>query len=271
MRDRYANLRQGLVGAWCPSIAGSGFTLPDLSGYGHHGTLTNMASNDWVSSQYGRTLDFDGSDDSIRCASRSFLGLSQIAVSVWFLLRAESPRGLIGQWESNNFGWIINTSRFSAYDVGFFAFVDNSGVPNFPNIFTAGNALAANAWNHLVINYKGTEATNANRVEIFINGQKQSGLLVNQTSTGDFPATLSSASIQLWIGAQQNTNDRTVDGQIAESRIWNRSLTESEIRILAQRPGIGLTTQRRTVAYYAPPSFNAGRLRRQQLIGSGVY
>ena len=70
MADRYASLKQGLVGAWIPSISGSGLLLPDLSGRGNNGVLTNMGPEDWVASEGGRALDFDGSDDRVRTLFR---------------------------------------------------------------------------------------------------------------------------------------------------------------------------------------------------------
>jgi hypothetical protein len=36
----YPQLRQNLVGAWCPSLGASGYTLADRSGYGRNGSLT---------------------------------------------------------------------------------------------------------------------------------------------------------------------------------------------------------------------------------------
>ena len=56
----------GLVGAWCPSLGPSGYTLLDRSGRGRHGTLTNMnAGSDWVGSPGGWAIDFDGTNDYI--------------------------------------------------------------------------------------------------------------------------------------------------------------------------------------------------------------
>ncbi len=59
----YPELRVGLVGAWWPPEA-SGGQFYDLSGYGNHGTLTNMdPATDWVISDYstppGWALDLD--------------------------------------------------------------------------------------------------------------------------------------------------------------------------------------------------------------------
>ena len=58
-----------LVGLWVPSLGPTGLTLRDLSGFGNHGTLTNMdPAADWVTTgQRGIpwALDFDGSNQSV--------------------------------------------------------------------------------------------------------------------------------------------------------------------------------------------------------------
>jgi len=49
----------GLAFDW-PCQEGAGTKAFDVSGYGNHGTLTNMdPATDWVASPYGRALDFD--------------------------------------------------------------------------------------------------------------------------------------------------------------------------------------------------------------------
>ena len=56
----YPELWRGCVGAWCPSLGPTGLTLRDWSGFGNHGTLTNMdPGTDWVLSGGRYALDFD--------------------------------------------------------------------------------------------------------------------------------------------------------------------------------------------------------------------
>jgi SSS family solute:Na+ symporter len=53
-RHEYPSLRQGLVGAWCPSLGASGLSLIDRSGRNARGTLTNMGGQDnWQASGTG--------------------------------------------------------------------------------------------------------------------------------------------------------------------------------------------------------------------------
>ena len=51
-------LWKGCVGLWMPSLGPTGLTLRDISGYGNHGTLTNMdPATDWVMTEKGWALD----------------------------------------------------------------------------------------------------------------------------------------------------------------------------------------------------------------------
>ena len=59
-------------------------------------------------------------------------------------------------------------------------------------------------------------------------------------------------------------------GQLDDVRIYNRTLSPNEIRLLASERGIGLRPER-TRRYVQGQTFTAARLRRQSLIGSGVY
>lgn len=66
LKLRYPQLQNGLVGDWCPNLGYSGSLLLDRSGYGNHGTLTNMdPATDWVVSEGKMALDFDGVNDHV--------------------------------------------------------------------------------------------------------------------------------------------------------------------------------------------------------------
>jgi hypothetical protein len=55
----YPNLWNGLVGLWLPVLGRTGLTLRDISGYGNHGTLTNM---DPASAWTPRGISLGGED-----------------------------------------------------------------------------------------------------------------------------------------------------------------------------------------------------------------
>lgn len=90
-RQLYQSLRDGLVGAWSPAAQGrtigaTGTLLPDLSGRGKHGTLTNMdPATDWVTTGGYPALDFDGSNDYVNLGNPPALQITgDLSISVWY-------------------------------------------------------------------------------------------------------------------------------------------------------------------------------------------
>ena len=251
MKDRYASLKEGLVGAWIPSVSGSGFLLPDVSGRNNHGTLTNMAADDWVSSPSGRCLDIDATNDLINCGSNTSAmlnGKSAMSCACWFTKLGSGGGGFGRIFE---FG---NSSRTFLYDGTVLNLLGTGGGVNVQLSTAISNGLRFYAF-VVVLGVS---------VNIYVDGENVPLSLV---TLGGGTFIFSTNNLIL---CNREDAQRAMGGLLHEIRLYDRALSASEIRILAQRPGIGLTTQRRT-AYYAPPSFNAGRLRRQQLIGSGVY
>lgn len=233
-------MEQSVIGRWCPSKFGrTGTQLYDLSGYNNTGTLTNMdPATDWTD----EGLDFDGSNDSVRCSPTTSLAVSQMSTTFWVNLRSSATSAVIGQWADNNFVFVVNLSRFADYDVGIFS---NSG-NLFPNAFTTGNAIPQSKWANVGIVYDGTQSSNTNRIRIYIDGNRQTGLLFNQTSSGNFPSTLPSLSVPIWIGAQQNSTTRTVNGQLDDITIYHTALTDDEFQqVYHAGPGAGLVPYRR--------------------------
>ncbi len=87
-----ASSTTGLVGAWNFEEGGSSATTADLSGNGNTGTVTNAGGGtnttiaqmwtDGATGKYGRSLEFDGTDDYVSAAAISGL-TSTHTVSFW--------------------------------------------------------------------------------------------------------------------------------------------------------------------------------------------
>ena len=75
-------LSRGLVGCWLFN-EGAGSVLYDISGGGHHGTLTNMEPpTDWVGSLHGGGLYFDGANDYVD--TNLTVDLTLFSIAFWF-------------------------------------------------------------------------------------------------------------------------------------------------------------------------------------------
>ena len=246
MADRYASLKQGLVGAWIPSVSGSGLLLPDLSGRGNNGQLTNMDASDWVSSQYGRALDFDGTNDLIELGSLDLLR-QPLSISAWALRRSSGANHTIIDGATNadfSFGShirFLSNNRIRYYfNNSSGAFVDTVSTPSI------------NSWHFIACTFDGTTT------RIYLNG------ILEASATGDtFGTAIGSYRIGC-LSSVYGANVMVMDGQLDDIRIYNRALSASEIRLLASRPGIGLEPRKPKLLFHQFPS---GAKRRLLLTG----
>jgi hypothetical protein len=219
MRFEHPSLRQGLVGAWCPSLGASGLTLIDRSGLNNHGTLTNMGGQEnWRTVAGQRPLSFDGTDDYSLIPARpvyQFASGSRFTAAAWIYPAANKNHAVIG---FGNNGWTVYVSLGNYLEFAKAA-VANSG----SSAATTGTVL--NTWSHIaVINVVGST------VQFFINGVSVRTAAFTQTYT---------YATELRIGDAQ-ANNLQWNGALDDIRIYSRALTPAEIRLLASRRGIGL-------------------------------
>ena len=263
MINRYASLRQGLVGAWCPSLGASGFRLIDRSGYGNHGTLTNMdPGTDWVPSGGKLALDFDVSNDYVSVGDIAIDGLSSISIAFFFqyITRSSDYAHLLGK----------NSSSSSRFGVGLTGAGTTNNRTNLlltmgngSNAFgyTTDNFIADNVWTHAVYLFDGTQASNATRLRLFVNGNEKS-----LTYSGTIPTTSPTNSASLVFGAE-TTATFFSNSQLDDIRVYNRALTPSEIRLLyTGGRGVGLAPER--IKHRRKTSAAAFNRRRRIIIGA---
>ncbi|MBI4159563.1 carbohydrate binding domain-containing protein [Candidatus Wolfebacteria bacterium] len=221
-------LRQGLVGMW--TFDGndmSGNTAIDRSGNGNNGTLTNGPQK--TIGKIGQALNFDGVDDYVDAGNNSSLNdLGASTVSAWIY-----PKG----WGENSYGRIFDSD--SCCSSWYIFHLDNDGTaPDKTLRFNvdfdstdltrsgAANLITLNQWQYVVVTWDGAAA--ASGVKFYVNGVESSSY--GQEANGVTSRVTGSPSLAL-IGNRTNA-DRTFKGLIDDVRIYNRALTEAEIRQL---------------------------------------
>jgi hypothetical protein len=123
----------------------------------------------------------------------------------------------VGAWK--NWASLLNLQGLVQLQMG-----DNVGqlyciVKNPEN--THGNVLgvlATGDWVHLAMVYDGTQADNADKLKLFVNGYKK-----NLNFNSDIPATLPDSALKLFVGSS------TYNGAINEVRVFNTVLSEATI------------------------------------------
>lgn len=246
------NILQGLVGAWCPSLGPSGYTLLDRSGRGNHGALTNMdAGSDWLGSPGGWVLDFDGSNDFVnipRPRQITATGVTQYTVSYWVKLRT-------GYGATLRCNFVSGIVVYSATNLSGGIQMATGGT--YP-IYSA-TKLTAGSWAHCVIVF------NDKNVSLYLDGRLDgTGTSANLPNFGNDIFRFGG------YGGAETTN-----GQYSDFGFWLRAMTAAEVSALYQagQSGLGrLLTQRRRRVYGIPATAAKPYLflNRGQVIGGGM-
>ena len=260
MISRYASLRQGLVGAWCPSLGASGYRLIDRSGYGNHGTLTNMdPGTDWVPSGGKLALDFDGVNDNIVGGYVLPAPILPNSISAWVNVRSGFVNGFSFRSHadvSSSTGVWLRVNGSNAVIAGYGRNTDAFEFGNSFNIATSTEVIDSNKWVHIAAIIRGL-----NNHSIYINGTEAT---VTYTGTqtavsGGFVFNIG----RIFIGGNNYYGANAAD----DIRYYNRALTPNEIRLLyTGGRGVGLAPER--IKHRRKTSAAAFNRRRRILIGA---
>lgn len=221
-------LDSGLV-AYYPLDNGSGTTATDTSTNGNNGTLTNGPT--WTTGQVGGAVDFDGSDDYIELADLATIeSQSTVTFAAW--VRPDSLTG-------NDYG-----AFFCKYNSGTddlcFQIGGDGGIGSTTALvgtirngsdtygYTGNDKLTVGTWSHVAMVFDGRLTGNSNRLKIYVNGVSET-----LTFNGTIPATTTSNSVPLRIG-RTGAASNYWNGLIDEARVYNRALSDEEVRNLSR-------------------------------------
>ncbi len=191
----------------------SGTTVTDSSGNGNTGTYYGETFNDgtlkngpqWVDGKFGKALSFDGVDDYVDCGNDSSLNLdNEVTVEAWIkpIAVPSSGEGLASKADLS-YG-------LTYYGNGQVYFYTYSG-----SHFST-TSLPTGEWSHVVGTYDGTTR------RLYVNG-------VLKDEDND-PGLSLSSSAKFKIGYYSGY----FNGLIDEVRIYNRALSEAEIKAIYQ-------------------------------------
>lgn len=212
----HANLRSGLLRAWCPSLGSSGQLLIDRSGRSAPGTLTNMAGQDnWQASGSGVALNFDAVNDYVACGA---VLPGAFTYSAWCYLRTF---GVDGKVVHGGVSTEVYIPLFRSANT-----TVQSGVQS----RTFAGTIPLLKWSHVCVLRQPD-----NLVSVFIDGVRSTTAPLSVTGTFTLNA----------LGRYAFNTTYLWDGYLDDIRIYDRDLTLAEIRLLASRRGIGLQSVRK--------------------------
>jgi len=227
---RYPGLWCGCVGAWNPGLGPTGLTLRDNSGFGNHGTLTNMdAAGDWITNGGRYALDFDGSNDYVDINPGPIPSSSSaLSASLWVNVAETGVTQGFFEVNSNQVTSAVLLLDYTAKD-RWRAYVSD--------VYIAGGTVTV-GWHHVVATIANNTSTSP--VQVYVDGS----LVIDNTRTTSPPSN----TPRIRIGGHAFVDN--FSGQIDDVRVYNRVLSTQEIRLLASRRGIAyeLAPRRRSSA-----------------------
>ncbi|MFC1775312.1 LamG domain-containing protein [Patescibacteria group bacterium] len=231
--SKKTGLQDGLVGHWTFDGPDMVSNVADVSGQGNTGYLNGQTATTSVRGKLGQALEFDGVDDTVNIYDSVSLDITG-AVAASFWMKLDSLPGftdsiyLVGKGYVDGYAseYIYNVT-FKGNGVGgadsdlFFYIGDGS---SFSNIETQPNNWQVGTWYHVVSVWDG--ATDSGGMRFYIDGT------LNNTGASSV-SSIQSSNLDGAIGDDPDgTHHYFFDGTLDDVRIYNRALSEDEIRQL---------------------------------------
>jgi hypothetical protein len=222
---------EGLV-LYLPFDEGEGDTAQDLSGKENHGAL--MGKPEWVAGKAGSALQFNGEENSnyVEVPDHPSLNpASEITCAAWIYFDEFHPScGIISKYigAGNQRTYNMHMGHTDALSIS--ANCSSDGVykvgVSTTTVTTPGDTLKAGEWQHVAMTFKATEF-----LRIYVNGELKVEADASATdSLFDNDAPLLVGTDFEIGGAHGGTNPREFTGIIDEVAVFNRALSEDEIR-----------------------------------------
>ncbi|RLJ07123.1 MAG: hypothetical protein DRP16_04045, partial [Candidatus Aenigmatarchaeota archaeon] len=198
----------GLVGSWHFN-EGSGTLAKDSSGYRNDGTLVNGPQ--WVDGKFGKALQFDGVNDYVEVPyDPSLHGFSAFSMGAWIYVNSYQ----------DDYAIILNTEteyEFGIAPDGTLQWAIHNTNPGWTWINT-GYVVPLQQWIHIMITYDGST------IRTYVNGDE----VHSRTGSG----SIADDGNPVIIGWRGDKGNSPFNGAIDEVRIYNRALTQEEIKDL---------------------------------------
>ena len=209
-------LNGGSLVGWWKLDETSGLTAADSSDYGNHGTLTNMAGDEWTTGQVDGALEFDGNNDYVDCGDDDSLDITdEITMSAWINMASRPTNNHWSDviWKVDAYSvYLTGQSDTETVLSGFFI-LDTGTIDTWKD---ANILLPLSSWVHVAVTFDGTDAKG------YVNGELD--------FTKNKPGTIVTNTDPFTIGY---TDDEYYEGSIDDVRLYNRALIYEEIKALA--------------------------------------
>jgi O-glycosyl hydrolase len=202
---------------WYKADESTGSTLADSSGNGKTATLTG--SYGFTTGFNGNAVNFTGGYASLPTGIVGALG--DFTIAAWIKPTTIDSWARVFDFGAGTSNYMFFTPKASDTSLPRFAITTGSGEQQ----INSSAAISSGTWTHVAITLSGNTAT------LYINGVVAGA----NTSMTLRPSSLGSTT-QNYIGKSQFSADPTFKGAVDDFRIYERSLSASEVGTLANIP-----------------------------------
>jgi len=198
------------------------------------GTCTSGGSTEmWGEGATGKiegSLAFDGTNDLATLGDVTILeGANKASWAFWvkpsnlttsdcIVCKIDVSPAIVNAWAITTGGTVANNVGVS---------IPTTADDGFTSGQTATAPLQNGTWTHVVVTYDGTQATNALRLKIYVNGIQET-----LSFLGTIPGTLLASAIPMTIGGANDNGAVNFAGSVDDLRIYNYILSEYQIHNL---------------------------------------
>jgi len=205
-----------------PFSEGSGTTTADASGHGNTGQLVGGVS--WTTGKFGKALAFDGSTGYVDAGHGSSTNIvGSVTMAAWVKMNSAGQDQKVGGNQDGNIGGY----KMSIYGLrAEFEVRDASNTANLNRSVAGGTILTMGVWYHVT----GVYNAQGNSIKTYING------VLDRDLEGVESNALASTTGDFIMGREPWTNvtaTRFFNGSLDEVRVYNRALSDQEIKTLA--------------------------------------
>ncbi len=237
------DLQDGIVGLWhfnesTLGTAPEGNDFKDFSGKENHGTEVGSL-NYGQSGVFNSAINTSSIGSAIRISSNDSLNnLTSFTYQAW-IFPYTSGQFALGRIFDKGFDY-SNFSTLIYLDSSGRLLFERKNSPSDSYQSVAGE-IKFNQWNHVIVVLDPTQASDVEKVQMYVNGKKLSYSSYNWIGV----TPLDDSLYDLYIG-NRGDNQRTFDGLIDEAALWSRPLAYSEILQLYRRGANRLKLQIRS-------------------------
>ena len=201
---------------------GGGGTAKDATAYGNDGII--KGDPEWVDGKFGKALELDGTGDTIEIPHNAGLNITT-AVTMEMWIKAAESGGDGNQAGIEKGGWEIG--EYSLYPVyGGNTLAQFNDLPDGCDDEKIGPSIRNGNWRHLAGVWDGAN------ILLYIDGE----VVISGKCEGELGTNVKS----VYIGSR-NGGERFLIAAVDEVRLYNRALTEEEIKTDMETSGLSVS------------------------------